>query len=1118
MKRIEPALRFVEHLFSRPGALSGWLVFRAFDSSKKMSPKWLHVHSDDADGIEKALEFWCTQRNREGYCIFMGVNPRPEEGKDRAADVPLAHVVVTELDLEKDVPTHEAALAKANAQAVKPTMIIDSGSGGLHIYTVLDEPIEAYESNTIGRGLKTALGVEDDVWGIERVWRLPGFENLKRGENDERIRGKVSIVQLDHEGRTATKAEMADMLGLPLPLPNTDKKPKQPQRKRTKADGTTSPVGVAPLWCRTNLRPLWEREHKAAMSRHGDASKADMRVACAIARHRQVTVESLMACISHVRSQRVGDLKAYRRDYLESTAREALTRTYGTHDAYELNERGEALADARKRLRALTEKAASSTINRGQSHMFDVPAGTGKTYTWARYVSLFAQGDLTKHPVTFVARSYEHLEEFRALAAKMSDGKLRHQMAESMSEACQNTNVAAYIEHHGGYWPGQRAACTGCEFIATCAAQQRQDTGAHLVLMTHHMLATLDASDPLVKGRVVVIDEVPEDTQDMAFTRSMLANAQLKAFKYWPDAGETLKALNESTHTAVIQTLAKGQEHIEPLSGGELRKALAQHHGPRLTRLLQATSENPPDVRHPSGKAIRKGIDPEKLTAFTPAHVELLEKIRQVMLGEIVNDMWLSIQKDGHWEFKVARPLRMKARIPFVGLDATYRFQEGNWKRFTGEQCIEHHEGTVRSARGSSTIRIHVPVSCYRSQIAKSNIPSGDRLTRLTDVIENNVLPKLEALGFSDVDRAGIVTYRPISRVINEPALPGAYGDFTQTVKGLAADVQTVDWHKDTRGTNRLEGVDTLWMIGEPLVNLGEHKRKHIAKGLSEDTHQTEYANLAAAEMLQAERRARAGNTAGQRTAIICINHKPPQHWLGENYIEVEVNDACAPKTQRVLTAEVIVERMVRLFGIASGNLIADWYQALMGKYAESGTELLLPLNAHIDFVAVAHHVRRRQLRETITENLGVTDFPKVSKRKLVGIVKAVGKRLEAEGEFRNTAVIGYRSKRNPVSRAEWSSEQCTEVYRYWSKALKTDALHMLEVPAALSELEPSAPSQATRSSHHARLGQPASAQSPAQNSASPQMLGSLGYTAQSVGDPPRSYPEPLRLRRVRGS
>jgi hypothetical protein len=120
--------------------------------------------------------------NRQGWNIYIGVNPRKERGKSGDKEVLLARCLFADFDgLAGDAAAMISEVMKRieGAKLPDPTMLIFSGHG-LHCYWRLVEPIPDLAAWTLyQKGLIRVLNSDKAIHNPERIMRVPGFTNWK---------------------------------------------------------------------------------------------------------------------------------------------------------------------------------------------------------------------------------------------------------------------------------------------------------------------------------------------------------------------------------------------------------------------------------------------------------------------------------------------------------------------------------------------------------------------------------------------------------------------------------------------------------------------------------------------------------------------------------------------------------------------------------------------------------------------------------------------------------------------------------------------------------------------------------------------------------------------------
>ena len=132
-----------------------------------------------AEVLERSAQFAALNVSERAN-VFMGVNPRTRAGGGKKADVTACRAVWAELDR---VSVAECRRRWQLLGLPQPTIEVASG-GGVHLYWVLDEPLDVRASAVRDRfeamlkALYRDLGA-DATSDVCRLLRLPGFWNMK---------------------------------------------------------------------------------------------------------------------------------------------------------------------------------------------------------------------------------------------------------------------------------------------------------------------------------------------------------------------------------------------------------------------------------------------------------------------------------------------------------------------------------------------------------------------------------------------------------------------------------------------------------------------------------------------------------------------------------------------------------------------------------------------------------------------------------------------------------------------------------------------------------------------------------------------------------------------------
>jgi hypothetical protein len=131
--------------------------------------------------------------NKQGYGIFIGINPRPPSGKKEQEDIRDIVCLWADVDSKNFAGGKPEARKRIEEFPVEPTIVVDSGNG-FHAYWILEEPIidrtdddtAAFKQTMVG--IARAVGGDVQVRNIDRIFRLPGTLNTKNGNSLKPVR------------------------------------------------------------------------------------------------------------------------------------------------------------------------------------------------------------------------------------------------------------------------------------------------------------------------------------------------------------------------------------------------------------------------------------------------------------------------------------------------------------------------------------------------------------------------------------------------------------------------------------------------------------------------------------------------------------------------------------------------------------------------------------------------------------------------------------------------------------------------------------------------------------------------------------------------------------------
>ncbi len=147
--------------------------------SKGKPPIKLWALADELPAMQEELQRY----NRQGYNIYVGVNPRKAKGTSGDESVLFARCLFCDFD---DIapgdgcgPSEFVLMRIEEADLPNPTVVIYSGHG-THCYWRLSEPIDDLDKwKQIQERLICALHSDKSIKNPERIMRLPGFLNVK---------------------------------------------------------------------------------------------------------------------------------------------------------------------------------------------------------------------------------------------------------------------------------------------------------------------------------------------------------------------------------------------------------------------------------------------------------------------------------------------------------------------------------------------------------------------------------------------------------------------------------------------------------------------------------------------------------------------------------------------------------------------------------------------------------------------------------------------------------------------------------------------------------------------------------------------------------------------------
>jgi putative DNA primase/helicase len=177
----------------------GLEFLKALFGSGSEQPIFLQTLANDGDDPdEKANKRWLMSRDVDAILRFIAKHDRARRGmfacvstmaegastrsKDNSREIVCLHQDLDFKGIVEDEPAIWAAIAQLEAQ---PSMIVRSG-GGLHLYWLLREPLDAQthrdEVDTLLKALAEIVAGDPATCEIARLMRLPGSGNSKYGD------------------------------------------------------------------------------------------------------------------------------------------------------------------------------------------------------------------------------------------------------------------------------------------------------------------------------------------------------------------------------------------------------------------------------------------------------------------------------------------------------------------------------------------------------------------------------------------------------------------------------------------------------------------------------------------------------------------------------------------------------------------------------------------------------------------------------------------------------------------------------------------------------------------------------------------------------------------------
>jgi hypothetical protein len=174
--------------------------------------------------IDEALD-----RIEQGQDRFFGPLPRVREGCTKECVAEQGNLLWVDIDVDGGEPARKAALDEALKRArelgVFPSLVVDSGRRGWHLYWKLSEDIPVADIEGYNKLLSRALGGDMSTWTRERIMRIPGFPNPKSGRLCQVVQETGYVHEPDALEVLGTPGRTLPRLSLARDAPTTTRSP-----------------------------------------------------------------------------------------------------------------------------------------------------------------------------------------------------------------------------------------------------------------------------------------------------------------------------------------------------------------------------------------------------------------------------------------------------------------------------------------------------------------------------------------------------------------------------------------------------------------------------------------------------------------------------------------------------------------------------------------------------------------------------------------------------------------------------------------------------------------------------------------------------------------------------
>ncbi len=192
-----------------PGRIEVAAGTRTVDGTLRMRSRSAPSHFPAAGDLQ-ALTALVRAHRDVGEEVFATPLTRREARSGKAGGILPGRVAWVDID-------DPAQLAALRAFAVRPHLVLYSGSGGAHAYWVMAEPLAAAELEAANRKLAAHLGADQGATDRARIMRLPGTHNHKANRPCRLVYCDLAGPAVDADGLTAGMCDPSPPPPAPTP-------------------------------------------------------------------------------------------------------------------------------------------------------------------------------------------------------------------------------------------------------------------------------------------------------------------------------------------------------------------------------------------------------------------------------------------------------------------------------------------------------------------------------------------------------------------------------------------------------------------------------------------------------------------------------------------------------------------------------------------------------------------------------------------------------------------------------------------------------------------------------------------------------------------------------------